>query len=77
MQPKSKQGEDRVHEIFLFLTFFNNILILTRIKVYLHHVARLITPMKLARQVASVVPVHVARQDCHAGARCSAAPRLH
>ena len=47
---------------FLFLTFFNNILILTRIGFYLQEVARLVAPLAPARQIASVAPVHVARQ---------------
>ena len=53
--------------IFLFLTFFNNILSLTRIGFYLQGVARLVAPARMARQIASVAPVHVARQCGHAG----------
>ena len=53
---------------FLFLTFFNNILILTRLPFYLHGIAHLVAPSVLARQLASVAPVRVARQACHAGA---------
>ena len=60
--------------IFLFLTFFNNILILIRLPFYLHGIARLVAPIILARQVATVAPVHAARQGCHAGSRPGGAP---
>ena len=55
-------------EFFLFLIILNNILILTRLPFYLHGIARLVAPSILARQLASVAPVRVARQACHAGA---------
>ena len=48
--------------IFLFLTFFNNILNLIHIDFYLQPVARLVAPLVLARRIATVAPVHVARQ---------------
>ena len=41
-------------DFFLFLTFFNIILISTRIGFYLQGVARLVAPLALARQIASV-----------------------
>jgi hypothetical protein len=53
--------------IFLFLTFFNNILNLTRISFYLQEVARLVASPAPARQIAFVAPVHVAWQGGHAG----------
>ena len=43
-------------EFFKFLIFFNNILILTRFRLYLHVIARLVTPAVMARQLASVAP---------------------
>ena len=52
---------------FIFNLFFNNILILTRLPFYLHGIARLVAPSVLARQLASVAPVRVARQACHVG----------
>ena len=52
---------------FLFLTFFNNILISIRIGFYLQEVACLVAPLSPARQIASVASVHVARQSGHAG----------
>ena len=52
---------------FIFNLFFNNILISTRFGFYLHGVARLVAPLDPARQIASVAPVHVARQGGHAG----------
>ena len=59
--------------IFLFLTFFNNILILTWYGFYLHGIARLVAPAVVARQVASVAPLRLARQGCHAGGGGAAA----
>ena len=58
-----------------FNIFFNNILISTRIGFYLQGVARLVAPLAPVRQIASAVPVHVARQGDHAGGpsqRCAA-----
>ena len=52
---------------FLFVTFFNNILTLTRLLFYLHGITRLVAPMQLARQLAFVAPIHMARQRRHAG----------
>ena len=59
-----------IHQLdfFIFNFFLNNILILTRLPFYLHGIAHLVAPSVLARQLASVAPVRVARQACHAGA---------
>ena len=51
----------------IFLTFFNNILILTCYGFYLHDIARLVAPALVAQQVGSVAPLWLARQGCHAG----------
>ena len=59
-----------IHQLdfFIFNFFLNNILILTRLPFYLHGIAHLVAPSVLARQLASVAPVRVAQQACHAGA---------
>ena len=46
----SREGSrPRLREFFLFLTFFNNILSLTRIGFYLQGIARLVAPARVAR----------------------------
>ena len=59
----------------LFLTFFNNILNLTWLEFYFCIIARLVAPSELARQLAFVVPVRVARQSRHASSGPLRAPR--
>ena len=50
----------------IFNLFFNIILISTRIGFNLQGVTRLVAQLAPARQIDSVVPVHVARQGGHA-----------
>ena len=64
-RPRGLKGSGSFFFIFNF--FKKNILSLIPIGFYLQDVTRLVAPGRMARQIASVAPLHVARQCGHAG----------